>query len=115
MRASDENKIHLFVVLATGSQSRRHLDSAALAQHGLRVAAVDTIDELREALGQLRPDVAVVDVSLAAQSCSSWYGARARHWSPSPSLTPPRGWSSCSLARTIACLRRTPPPNSLPE
>ncbi|MGH3827155.1 MAG: response regulator transcription factor [Pseudonocardiaceae bacterium] len=56
----------MFVVLATGSRSRRHLDSAALAQHGLRVASVDTIDELREALGQLRPDVAVVDVSLAA-------------------------------------------------
>ncbi|MEO7195717.1 MAG: hypothetical protein ABIZ05_13025 [Pseudonocardiaceae bacterium] len=65
VRASDETKLHLFVVLATGSRSRRHLDSAALAQHGLRVVSVDTIDELREALGQLRPDVAVVDVSLA--------------------------------------------------
>ncbi|MDQ2710318.1 MAG: response regulator transcription factor [Actinomycetota bacterium] len=30
------------------------------------MVSVDTIDELREAMGQLRPDVAVVDVGLAA-------------------------------------------------
>ncbi|MDQ2788263.1 MAG: response regulator transcription factor [Actinomycetota bacterium] len=65
-RASDETKLHLFVVLATSSRSRRLLDSAALAQHGLHVASVNTIDELREALGRLRPDVAVIDVGLAA-------------------------------------------------
>ncbi|MBA2323615.1 MAG: response regulator transcription factor [Pseudonocardiales bacterium] len=56
----------LFVVLATRDGSQRRLDSVALAGHGLRVGSVDTIDELREALGQLRPDVAVVDVGLAA-------------------------------------------------
>lgn len=66
MRASNETKVHLFLVLATGSRSRWRLDSAALAQHGVRAASVNTIDELREALGQLRPDVAVVDVGLAA-------------------------------------------------
>lgn len=58
--------LELFVVLATDSRSRRHLDTAALEQHRMRVAAITTLDELHEALHQLQPDVAVIDAGLVA-------------------------------------------------
>ncbi|MBA2472150.1 MAG: hypothetical protein H0V41_07900 [Pseudonocardiales bacterium] len=81
-RASDETKLHLFVVLATGSRSRRLLDSAALAQHGVRAAPLipSTHCERRWAgCGLTSLSSMSVSPLVAALSRSSWYGARARH------------------------------------
>jgi len=60
-----ESNDHLFVLLAAHRGIQRRLVSNALLRHGARVAAVDSFDELRDALQALRPDVAVVDVAIA--------------------------------------------------
>jgi two-component system response regulator ResD len=66
VRRPAEAEDHLFVVLATPSGAQRRLDSAALMRHGLRTAAVDTVDELREVFDRTQPDLAVLDSALTA-------------------------------------------------
>jgi len=56
---------HLLVVLATPSGCQQHLDSTALRQVGLRVVAVNTMDDLRGTLLRAAPDLAVVDAAIA--------------------------------------------------
>ena len=57
---------HLFVVLATPPGHRRRLVTNALAERGIRIAAVGSLRELHVALDRLRPDVVIVDIALAA-------------------------------------------------
>jgi two-component system response regulator ResD len=71
VRRPAEAKDHLFVVLATPSGAQRRLDSAALMRHGLRTAAVDTANELREVFDRTPPDLAVLNPALTADRPSA--------------------------------------------
>jgi len=55
---------HLFVVLAAHRGTQRDSASAALLAHGIRVAAVDSVDGLWAAMERLKPDVILVDVTM---------------------------------------------------
>jgi len=57
---------HLFAVLAAPLGHRRRLVANALAERGIRIAAVGSLRELHMALDRLRPDVVIVDIALAA-------------------------------------------------
>lgn len=56
---------HVFVVLAAQGGPERNLVCAAMNARGIRVATVDCLDDLRFAVHRRKPDVAVVDISLA--------------------------------------------------
>lgn len=56
---------HVSVVLAAHGGSEGNLVCAAMTAQGIRVSTVDCLDDLRYAVNRRKPDVAVVDISLA--------------------------------------------------
>lgn len=58
---------NLFAVFATHPGAGRSLVCNALVERGIRVATVLSLHELRTASDRLRPDVVIVDVSIADQ------------------------------------------------
>jgi CheY-like chemotaxis protein len=56
------------VLLVTDTDEERDLYSSSLPMYGFRVSCVDAVEEVRDAVQMLRPDLIVLNIRLGAES-----------------------------------------------